>query len=92
MLNELELLKKHHLEALNNLQVYQNRLKRSYKNKIKVWHFQVGNIFLKVNQKNQMDQDNKGKFKPNWLGSFIIIASYGSGAYQLENLEGYPLQ
>lgn len=38
-----------------------------------------------------MNQDNKAKFEPNWLGPFVITTSYGSGAYQLAKPKGDPL-
>jgi hypothetical protein len=71
--------------------VYQNRIKRSYNKKIKVQTFQVGDLVLKENQKNMANLDSKGKFEPNWLGPFVITASYTSRAYQLSTLEGEPL-
>lgn len=36
--------------------------------------------------------EEKGKFSPNWLGPYIVIEVYGSGAYKIEDVEGTPLK
>ncbi|KAH9307250.1 hypothetical protein KI387_035203, partial [Taxus chinensis] len=46
--------------------------------------FDVGDLVLKENQKNTVkDREKKGKFEANWLGPYVVIAKYGSGAYKL---------
>ena len=45
-------------------------------------------MVLKENMKVQIDREKKGKFEPTWLGPYVIIASFGSRAYQLSTLEG----
>ena len=30
----------------------------------------------------------KGKFLPNWFGSFFVIEDFGSGAYKLADMDG----
>ncbi|GLJ34133.1 hypothetical protein SUGI_0686150 [Cryptomeria japonica] len=64
----------------------------SYNHKVKPRTFEVGDLVLRENPKNQQDRDKKGKFEPNWLGPYIITAAYGSGAYQLSTTEGEPLE
>jgi len=90
-LAELELLDERRLAALNHLHVYQNRLQRNYNKKIKERRFQVGDLVLKENQRNQADREKKGKFEPNWLGPFIMTAAYESGSYTLATPDGIPL-
>ena len=41
--------------------------------------------------RNLQNCEKKGKFEANWLGPFIVIAKYGSGAYQIATPEGDPL-
>ena len=48
-------------------------------------------MVLKENMKVQADREKKGKFKPTWLGPYVVIASFGLGAYQLSTLEGKVL-
>ncbi|GLJ20142.1 hypothetical protein SUGI_0365620 [Cryptomeria japonica] len=64
----------------------------SYNYKVKPCTFEVGDLVLRENPKNQQDREKKGKFEPNWLGPYIITATYGSGAYQLSTIEGEPLE
>eukprot|EP01018_Ginkgo_biloba_P005986 Gb_40584 [translate_table: standard] len=79
-LQELELMDERRLNALNHLRAYQNRLRRRYNQKIKAREFEVGNFVLKENQKNtNKDREKKGKFEPNWLGPYVVIASMDLG-------------
>lgn len=64
----------------------------SYNHKVKPHTFEVGDLVLRENPKNQQDREKKGKFEPNWLGHYIITVVYGSGAYQLSTIEGEPLE
>lgn len=87
-LQELELIQERRQNAIDHLKVYQQRMARSYNNKVKPCIFQIGDIVLRENPRNQQDREKKGKFEPNWLGPFVIVATYGSGAYKLSTLEG----
>ncbi|KAH9292039.1 hypothetical protein KI387_042773, partial [Taxus chinensis] len=54
--------------------------------------FDVGDLVLKENQKNTIkDREKKGKFEANWLGPYVVIAKYGSGAYKLAYSDGEEL-
>lgn len=53
--------------------------------------FDIGDLVLMHNPKNQVDREKLSKFEPNWLGPYIIISSFGSGAYQLATLDGEQL-
>ena len=90
-LHELEMLEERRKNSLNHLQAYQKRLCRSYNKKVMVRKFDIGDLVLMQNPKNQADREKPGKFEPNWLGLYIIISSFGSGAYQLETPEGEQL-
>ncbi|GLJ24295.1 hypothetical protein SUGI_0463520 [Cryptomeria japonica] len=67
-------------------------MSRSYNHKVKPRTFEVDDLVLRENPKNQQDRERKGKFEPNWLGPYIITIAYGSGAYQLSTTEGEPLE
>eukprot|EP01018_Ginkgo_biloba_P024885 Gb_21257 [translate_table: standard] len=91
-LQELELLDERRLNALNHLKAYQNRLCRRYNQNIKAREFEVGDLILKENKKyTNKDREKKGKFEPNWLGPYVVIAKYGSGAYKLATQDGREL-
>lgn len=85
-MHELELLDKKWKNALIHLQAYQNRLYGSYKKRVWVRNFEIGDLVLKDNPKNQMDQEKDETLEPNWLGPCIIRITYGSSAYQLSTL------
>ena len=80
-LQELEILDEHRQVAFNHLQAYQKRMSKSYNKKVHPWDFQLGDLILRENPKNQQQQIQKGKFKPNWLGPYIFTKVFGSGAY-----------
>lgn len=80
-LQELELIKECRHNAFDHLKVYQQRMYQSYNHKVKPRIFQVGELVLKENPRNQADREKKGKFESNWLGPFVVTAVFGSGAY-----------
>ena len=91
-LQELVLLDERRQVACDHLRAYQQRMSRSYNKKVKLCSFQLGDLVLRENPKNQQQRIQKGKFEPNWLGPYIITAVYGSGAYQLSTAEGEVLK
>ena len=48
-------------------------------------------MVLKENMKVQADKEKKWKFEPTWLGPYVVMTSFGLGAYQLFTLEGEVL-
>ena len=62
-----------------------------YDKKIHPHEFQIGELVLRENPKNQQHRVQKGKLEPNWLGPYIIIAIFGSSTYQLSTFEGEEL-
>ena len=62
-----------------------------YNKKVHPCEFQVGDLVLRENPKNQLNREQKGKFEPNWLGPYVITTTFGFGAYQLSTLEGEEL-
>ena len=90
-LHELEMLDERRRAALTHLQVYQNRLKRSYNKKVRGRHFEIGDLVLRMNYKTQRHREKPKKFEPNWEGPYVVTAAYGSGVYQLATPEGEPL-
>ena len=87
-LQELELLDEHRQAVYDHLRVYQKRISRGYNKKFRHREFQVGDLVLRENPKNQSHRECKGKFEPNWLGPFLITTTFGSGAYQLSMTKG----
>ena len=63
-------------------------MSRSYNKKVKPCDFQLGDLILRENPKNQPQWVQKGNLKPKWLGKYIIMKVFGSGAYHLSIVEG----
>lgn len=63
-------------------------MEKIYNHKVKTIIFQVGDLVFWENPHNQQDGEKKGKFQPNWLGPFVIVATYGSRAYKLSIPKG----
>ena len=91
-LQELELLDERRQVAFNHLRAYQKRMSKSYNKKVCPRDFQLGDLVLRENPKNQQQRIQKGKFEPNWLGPYIITKVFGSSAYQLSTIEGEKLK
>lgn len=66
-LKELELLGEKHQKAFNHLKFYQQRMSRSYNQRVKPHVFQVSDLVLRENPRNQHD---KGKGNLNEVGLF----------------------
>ena len=67
-LQELELLDECQQVVYDHLHAYQQCMSRSYNKKVKPCDFQLSDLVLRENPKNQQQQVQKGKFEPNWLG------------------------
>lgn len=87
-LQELELMDEHLQYAFDHLKAYKKCMCQRYNHKVNPRPFQIGELTLKENPCNQQDWEKKGKVEPNWLGPFVIISTYRSGAYQLSTSEG----
>ena len=87
-LQELELLDEKFQASFDHMRVYQKCMSKAFNKKVHPREFQVGDLFLQENPKNQQNRDQKGKSEPNWLGPYIITTNFGSGAYLLCIAEG----
>ena len=90
-IQELETLDECHKATFDHMRAYQKRMSMQYNKKVHPHEFQAGELVLRENPKNQQYREQKGKFEPNWLGPYIIIAVFGTGAYQLSTSEGEEL-
>ncbi|GLJ26651.1 hypothetical protein SUGI_0518290 [Cryptomeria japonica] len=90
-LQDLELLDEKRQAAYNHLKAYQQCMRRSYNHRVRPRTFEVGDLVLQENPRNQPNREHQGKFESNWLGPYVVTAVFGSGAYQLATSEGEPL-
>lgn len=87
-IHEIGTLDEHQRDSFDHMKAYQKRMSFVYNKKVHPREFQVGEVVLRENLKNQENQEHKDKYEPNWLGPYIIAATFGSGTYQLSTLEG----
>ena len=90
-IQELKTLDEHCKVAFDHMRAYQKRMSTQYNKKVHPREFQVGELVLRENSKNQQHREQKGKFEPNWFGPYIITIVFGSCAYQLSTPEGEEL-
>lgn len=67
------------------MRVYQKQMSKAFNKKVLPRAFQVGDLVLRENPKNQQYKEQKGKFEPNWIGPYIITIAFGIGAYLLSD-------
>lgn len=81
------------INALEHIQAYHKTLQQSYNDKVIQRSFSVADVVLYENQRNvNALLEEKGKFSPNWLGLYIVIEDYGSGAYKIAGVDGTSLK
>ncbi|XP_070026678.1 uncharacterized protein [Nicotiana sylvestris] len=85
-LEQLSLIDEKRLAAVCHGQLYQQRMSRPYNKKVCPRKFEVGQQVLRRILPHQAEA--KGKFAPNWQGSFIITRVLSNGALYLTNIEG----
>ena len=85
----MESLDEKRIREIEHQKVYHVKLKRAFGKKIKSKEFKVGDLVLKENiNKLATNDEVKGKFKPNWLGPFVVVEAIGSGAYKISSMDG----
>ncbi|KAL7196659.1 hypothetical protein ACSBR1_036637 [Camellia fascicularis] len=74
------------LKALYHVQGYQRRIARAFNKKVKSRNLKEGDLVLKDNR--APIHDPGGKFRPNWIGAYIIKSIWSGGAVVLMDLDG----
>ena len=68
--DQLNLIEGKHLAAMSHGRLYQKRVKNAFDKKVRSRRFSKGDLVLK--KVSQTLKDNRGKWAPNYEGSFII--------------------
>ncbi|XP_070023098.1 uncharacterized protein [Nicotiana sylvestris] len=74
------------MNAVCHDQLYQNRMSRAFNKKVKPRRFTPGQLMLKKIFPHQ--DEAKGKFSPNWQGSYIVHRVLTRGALILVEMDG----
>lgn len=83
---ELMLFNERRLKALYHVQGYQRRIARAFNRKVKTKNLVEGDMVLKDIRAPAFDP--RGKFRPKWVGPYIIKTILFGGAAQLIDFDG----
>ena len=86
---QLNLIEEKRLKALCHGQFYQKRMMRAYDKKVRPPQFREGDLVLKKIFPNQ--QDERGKWAPNWDGPYVVKRAFSGGALILTEMDGNDL-
>lgn len=82
----LEKLDETRRQALFNYETLQNRRKAKHDTAKKTIKFSRGDLILRVD--SWLAKQHGQKFKPRWLGPYVIHKRYSNGSYQLSTPDG----
>eukprot|EP00253_Pinus_taeda_P029880 PITA_29880 len=90
-INQMIHLQQNREEVSQNTFKFQEKIKRIYDRKAKADNFEIGDIALKWDARNE-DKGKHGKFENIWKGPYKIAAYRGQNAFLLQELNGedYP--
>eukprot|EP00253_Pinus_taeda_P011022 PITA_11022 len=86
-LNQMVHLQQTREEVFKNTSKLQEKIKKTYDRKAKVDKFQVDDVVLKWDARNE-EKGKHGKFENLWKGSFKIAAYRGQNAFLLKEMNG----
>ena len=84
-LAQLTLLDEKRMKAMYHSQLYQKRIAWAYNKKIKLVKIKESDLVLKLTR--PIMTDSRGKFKPNWEGSYLVKKLFSKGIVIIFNLE-----
>ena len=74
------------MRAADHVQVYQRKMTRAFKKRVKPRPLQRGDLVLRILR--GLTGDPRGKFRPTWSGPYIIRELTLEGAAWLTDLDG----
>ena len=83
--DQLNLIEEKRLKALCHNQLYQKWMIRAHDKKVRPWQFWERDLVLKKILSNQQDQ--KGKWAPNWDGLYVVKRTFTDGALILSEMD-----
>ena len=67
-------------------QLYQKRMKKAFDKKVKPREFREGDLVLR--KIVSLNTDSRGRWTPNYEGSYVVQKSFSGGALILEIMDG----
>ena len=86
--NQLCMLEEKRLSAIYHTQGYQIRAMRAFNKMVRPRELRTRDMVLKEIRNPMRDPREKGKFNPNWLGTFLIKEMFFGGGVRLVDLDG----
>eukprot|EP00253_Pinus_taeda_P030599 PITA_30599 len=86
-LNQKVLLQQTREQVFKNTSKFQEKIKKIYDKKAKVDKFQLDDVVLKWDARNE-EKGKHGKFKNLWKGPFKVVAYRGQNAFLLKEMNG----
>ncbi|XP_060202713.1 uncharacterized protein LOC132631127 [Lycium barbarum] len=87
---QLVLIDKKRMVFVCHGQLYQQRMARAFNKRVRTRLFQIGQLVLKRIFQHQ--EEYKGKFSPNWQGSYVVRKMLSGGAVVLAEMDGQEWQ
>jgi len=87
--NQLNLIEGKPLASMSHGRLYRKRVKNAFDMKVRMRRFSEGDLVLK--KVSQALKDNRGKWAPNYEGSFIVKRAFSGGTLVLTNMDGEEL-
>ena len=84
--DQLDLIEEKRLIAMCHGQLYQQRMKKAFDKKVKPRVFREGDLVLKTIL--SFKPDSRGKWTPNYEGSYVVKRAFSGGALILTTMDG----
>ncbi|TYH95483.1 hypothetical protein ES332_A12G108800v1 [Gossypium tomentosum] len=87
--DQLNLIEEKRLRAIRHGQMYQKLMMQAYDKKVRPREFHEGDLVLK--KILPIQKDFRGKWMPNWEGSYVVKKAFSGGALILTEMDGKSL-
>ncbi|KAK8676951.1 hypothetical protein V6N13_142509 [Hibiscus sabdariffa] len=88
--DQLNLIEEKRLKAICHAQMCQKRMIRAHNKKVHLREFRQGDLVLKMILPTE--NDSRGKWMPNWKGSYVVTKAFSGGALILAEIDGEEFQ
>ncbi|XP_069144502.1 uncharacterized protein [Solanum lycopersicum] len=85
-MDQLDLIDEKRMVAVFHGQLYRQKITRAFHKRVRARNFEVGQLVLKRIFPHQ--DEHKGKFVPNWKGSYMVPKVLSGGALVLSEMDG----
>ena len=87
--DQLNLIEGKRLATMSHGRLYQSRVKNAFDKRVCPRKFSEGDLVLK--KVSQVQKDHRGKWAPNYEGSFVVKKAFSGGVLLITNMEDEEL-